>query len=101
MSRAEERAHYRITIDVVAKSDGVNRCGDIEHHLYMSKNQLVPYTVVAEDVKYKVELLSIEAEGQAEKDLALTVEDIKTILDISFWNDDPEKILQEYNRLKK
>lgn len=31
----------------------------------------------------------------------LTVEDIKTILDISFWNDDPEKILQEYNRLKK
>ena len=38
---------------------------------------------------------------QAEKDLALTVEDIKTILDISFWNDDPQKILQEYNRLKK
>ena len=38
---------------------------------------------------------------QAGKDLALTVEDIKTILDISFWNDDPEKILQEYNRLKK
>ena len=36
---------------------------------------------------------------QAEKDLALTVEDIKTILDISFWNDAPEKILQEYNRL--
>lgn len=32
---------------------------------------------------------------------SLTVEDIKTILDISFWNDDPEKILQEYNRLKK
>lgn len=31
----------------------------------------------------------------------LTVEDIKTILDISFWNDDPEKILEEYNRLKK
>ena len=29
----------------------------------------------------------------------LTVEDIKTILDISFWNDDPEKILEEYNRL--
>jgi len=36
---------------------------------------------------------------QAEKDLALTVEDIKTILDLSFWNDDPEKILQEYNRI--
>lgn len=36
---------------------------------------------------------------QAEKDLALTVEDIKTILDISFWNDDPEKILEEYNRI--
>lgn len=31
----------------------------------------------------------------------LTVEDIKTILDLSFWNDDPEKILDEYNRLKK
>lgn len=101
MNRAEERAHYRITIDVVAKSDGVNRCSDIEHHLYMSKNQLVPYTVEAEDVKYKVELLSTEAEGQAEKDLALTVEDIKTILDLSFWNDDPEKILDEYQRLKK
>ena len=97
MTRAEERAHYRITIDVVEKSDGVNRCSDIEHHLYMSKNQLVPYTVEAEDVKYKVELLSTEAE----KDSALTVEDIKTILDISFWNDDPEKILEEYNRLKK
>ena len=36
---------------------------------------------------------------QAVKDLALTVEDIKTILDISFWNDDPEKILEEYNRI--
>ena len=36
---------------------------------------------------------------QAEKDLALTVEDIKTILDISFWNNDPQKILEEYNRL--
>ena len=68
MSRAEERAHYHITIDVVAKSDGVNRCSDIEHHLYMSKNQLVPYTVEAEDVKYKVELLSIEAEGQGKID---------------------------------
>ena len=31
----------------------------------------------------------------------LTVEDIKTILDLSFWNDDTEKILDEYNRLKK
>lgn len=29
----------------------------------------------------------------------LTVEDIKTILDISFWNDDPQKILDEYNRI--
>lgn len=29
----------------------------------------------------------------------LTVEDIKTILDISFWNNDPEKILEEYNRI--
>lgn len=38
---------------------------------------------------------------QAVKDLALTVEDIKTILDIFFWNDDPEKILDEYQRLKK
>lgn len=42
-----------------------------------------------------------EGYEQAEKDIALTVEDIKAILDISFWNDDPEKILQEYNRLKK
>lgn len=31
---------------------------------------------------------------------ALTVEDIQTILDISFWNEDPEKILEEYNRIK-
>lgn len=29
-----------------------------------------------------------------------TVEDIKTILDIAFWNNDPEKILDEYNRIK-
>lgn len=29
----------------------------------------------------------------------LTVEDIKTILDISFWNNDPQKILEEYNRI--
>lgn len=36
---------------------------------------------------------------QVKKDLALTVEDIKTILDLSFWNDDPEKILEEYNRI--
>ena len=36
---------------------------------------------------------------QAEKDLALTVEYIKAILDISFWNNDPEKILEEYNRI--
>lgn len=36
---------------------------------------------------------------QAEKDLALTVEGIKTILDLSFWNDDPEKILEEYQRI--
>ena len=36
---------------------------------------------------------------QAGEDLALTVEDIKTILDISFWNDDPQKILDEYNRI--
>lgn len=30
----------------------------------------------------------------------LTVEDIKTILDIAFWNDNPQKILEEYNRIK-
>lgn len=71
MTKAKEKEHYRITIDVVAKSDGVNRCSDIEHHLYMIENQLVPYTVIEEDVKYKVELLSIEAEGQAKKDLGL------------------------------
>lgn len=41
-----------------------------------------------------------EGYERAEKDRALTVEDIKTILDISFWNDDPEKILEEYNRIK-
>lgn len=29
----------------------------------------------------------------------LTVEDIKAILDISFWNNDPQKILDEYNRI--
>lgn len=29
----------------------------------------------------------------------LTVEDVKTILDISFWNSDPAAILEEYNRL--
>ena len=40
-----------------------------------------------------------EGYEQAEKDIALTVEDIKTILDLSFWNNDPEKILEEYNRI--
>lgn len=69
-----------------------------------------PEKIVSGPIGYEEDAFDINAfarsifeEGyeQAEKDLALTVEDIKTILDISFWNDDPEKILQEYNRLKK
>lgn len=55
--RAGEKEHYRITIDIVAEPDGVDRCSDIEHLLYLNKHELVPYTVRAEDVKYKVELL--------------------------------------------
>ena len=48
------------------------------------------------DVKASKEGFIAGAEWQKSH---LTVEDIKTILDISFWNDAPEKILQEYNRL--
>jgi hypothetical protein len=57
----------------------VDRCSDIDHVVYLNKNELVPWTVRAEDVKYKVELLSDEADGQAEKDLSLTIEDIENI----------------------
>ena len=52
----KKKDHYRITIDIVSESDGRNRCGDIEHHLYMMK--FVPYTVRAEDVRYKVEKIN-------------------------------------------
>lgn len=77
--RAGEKEHYRITIDVIAEPDGVNRCSDIDHVVYLNKNELVPWTVRAEDVKYKVELLSAEAE----KDLELTWEDIQRIVEIA------------------
>lgn len=49
---------YRITIDVTIEFDGVNRCGDIEHKLYMIENELLPYTVKTKKVEYKVEKLS-------------------------------------------
>lgn len=50
-----KKDHYRITIDVTARPDGVNRCGDIEHHLYMVEKELLPYTVRKEKLIYKVE----------------------------------------------
>lgn len=50
--------HYRITIDVTTEFDGVNRCGDIEHNLYMIENELLGYTVKTKKVEYKVEKLS-------------------------------------------
>lgn len=50
--------HYRITIDVTAESESVDRSGDIKHHLYMIEKELLPYTVSAEKVEYKVEKLN-------------------------------------------
>ena len=50
--------HYRITIDVTTEFDGANRCGDIEHNLYMIENELLPYTVKTKKVEYKVEKLT-------------------------------------------
>jgi hypothetical protein len=82
MTRAEERAleAYPVREDFYRK-DGILR---------------------SEPLDLNLEKRGFYQQGyeQAEKDLALTVEDIKTILDISFWNDDPEKILDEYNRIK-
>lgn len=46
-----------------------------------------------------VDLLTFLDYSLPEEKSTITVEDIKTILDISFWNDDPQKILEEYNRL--
>lgn len=53
----KKKDHYRITIDVVAEHESVDRCADIEHHLYMISNKLIPYSVSAEKVEYKVEKL--------------------------------------------
>lgn len=50
--------HHRITIDVITEFDGTNRCGDIEHNLYMIENELLPYTVKTKNVEYKVEKLN-------------------------------------------
>lgn len=77
--RAGESEHYRITIDVIAEADGVDRCSGIHHHLYMIDNQLMPWTVRTEEIKYKVELLSDEAE----KNLELTWKDIQHIVEIA------------------
>lgn len=77
--RAGEKEHYRITIDIIAEPDGVDRCSDIDHVVYLSKHELIPWTVRVEDVKYKVELLTDEAE----KDPELTWEDIQHIVEIA------------------
>lgn len=77
--RAGEKEHYRITIDLIVEPDGVDRCGDIDHLVYLNRYELVPYWVHAENVQYKVELLSDEAE----KDLELTWEDIQRIVEIA------------------
>ena len=73
--RAGEKEHYRITIDLIVEPDGVDRCGDIDHLVYLNRYELVPYCVHAENVQYKVELLSDEAE----KDLELTWEDVQLL----------------------
>ena len=54
----KKKDYYRITIDVTAESETVDRTYDIEQHLYMVKNKLLPYTVSAEKVEYKVEKLN-------------------------------------------
>ena len=83
MSRAEERAlEFYPMKDYNKEPNYIHSCD----------------SKMLDEVYREVFMLGYE---QAKKDLALTVEDIKTILDISFWNDDTEKILQEYNRLKK
>lgn len=53
----KKKDHYRITIDVVAEHESVDRCADIEHHLYMVEKELLPYTVRKEKIEYKVEKL--------------------------------------------
>ncbi len=87
MSRAEQRAleAYPVKMTPLVYQDLIDQFG--------GKTEI--------DVNTYPRCLFQQGYEQAEKDLALTVEDIKTILDISFWNDDPEKILEEYNRLKK
>ena len=67
--------------------------------VYLTKNGFPKGTFGAIKIETYEGLLAFIDSLPEEK--PLTVEDIKTILDISFWNDDPQKILQEYNRLKK
>lgn len=50
-----KKDHYRITIDIIAQPDSLNRCFDIEHHLYMVERTLLPDTVRKEKLIYKVE----------------------------------------------
>ena len=106
--RAGEKEHYRITIDVIAEPDGVDRCSDIDHVVYLNKNELVPWTVRAEDVKHKVELLSDEAQ----KNLELTWKDMRAIRIIKdhltasingpMWDSKEfyEEILRRFNKAK-
>ena len=68
--------------------------------VYLTKNGFPKGTFGAIKIETYEGLLSF-IDSLPEEKPTLTVEDIKTILDLSFWNDDPKKILEEYNRLKK
>lgn len=65
----------------------------LEESTYYLDNsqQALGYSFALDDFKEFIDSLPEEK--------PLTVEDIKTILDLSFWNSDSEKILEEYNRL--
>ena len=65
--------------------------------VYLTKNGFPKGTFGAIKIETYEGLLAFIDSLPEEK--SLTVEDIKTILDISFWNDDPQKILDEYNRI--
>lgn len=75
-------------------------CQEIERRkkVYLTKNGFPKGTFGAIKIETYEGLLAFITALPEEKP-TLTVEDIKTILDISFWNNDPQKILEEYNRI--
>lgn len=60
MKKEKKQDHYRITIDVYAEYENINRVSDIEHALYMSVREVIPSTVMVRmtDLKYKVDRMT-------------------------------------------